>query len=215
MMNVVSANDMLLRFDREAHEAQTKVINAFVKDSVGRRIIERMLQDPTTRPLMELELNGCTTFQSARVLVAESLAQPKTFRARAQGFRGKVCEYLELTPLGMASLFDEHEGLEENRWIALLRGAIIGYSCVDYGSGICATRERLEAALEIPDPELLRRCVHFTSGDRQFPETSSLGTPINDTERTRASHWWSSAEVKNRSGKIHDLSAREQNCKGA
>jgi len=209
-MKVVCANDMLLKIDREAHEVQKRVIKTFVNDSVGQRIIERMLRNPTTRPLMELELNGCTSFQSARVLVAESFVQPKTFRARAQGFRGKVCEYLEPTSLGMAALFDEHEGLEDNQWVALLRGAIIGYSCVDYGSGICATRDRLETALELPDPELLHRCVHFASGEKQFPEAQSLGTLINDNQRAEASYWWSSVEAEKRSGQVLDFSSMRE-----
>lgn len=198
-------NDMLVKADRLAHQARQAVLQEYVTDAVGRRILARAMNSPTMRPLLELELNGCTSYRSARLLLSEELVARRTFKARAQGFRGRECEYIELTTLGMAALFEEQEGLEDNRWLALLRGSIVGYCCVDDGQGICPTRSFLETALELPDPDILERVVHPISGERQFPEAAALRKRIDPNQRAKMSHWWSAAEGGARSGLIVDL----------
>jgi hypothetical protein len=75
--------------------------------------------------------------------LSEELAIKTTFKARAQGFRGRECEFVEPSPLGMRILYEEHEGAEDNRWLGLLRGSLVGYCCIDDGQGICATRRFL------------------------------------------------------------------------
>lgn len=200
-------NDMLLRANISAAQARKEIYGEFIADEVGLRIIERALANPVFRPLLELELNGCTGFQAARLLLSEALVRPVTFKARTQRFRSRPCEALELTPLGNAMLWDEQEGLEDNRWLTLLRGSIVGYSCIDDGSGICPTRDFLETALEFPDPHVLKRCVVSSTGERQFTDVGDTLKPVDEERRVRASHWWSIVEGVDRSGRIVDLSA--------
>ena len=205
-LRIGKPNDMLLRADISAAQARREIYGQFIADEVGLRIVERVLANPVFRPLLELELNGCTGFQAARLLLSEALVRPVSFKARAQLFRSRPCEALELTPLGNATLWDEQEGLEDNRWFALLRGSIVGYSCIDDGSGICPTRDFLETALELPDLEILKRCVVSSTGERQFVDVGDTSKPVGEEQRAQASHWWSIVEGVDRSGRIVDLS---------
>lgn len=204
-MVVEKPNEMLIKLERSCHQARQAIIQEFVTDAVGKNLINRTLGHPTLRALLELELNGCTSYQSARMLVAEGLARAETFKARAQLLRGKQCEYLEISQLGHLTLFDEQEGLEDNKFLSLLRGAILGYACVDYGQGICLTRELFETSLELPDIEILKRAVLTGSGEVQFPELRSLKSLVDEKGRAQASHWWSSIDDVQRSGRIVDF----------
>lgn len=199
-------NDMLVKIDELACRARETVISEYVPDIIGRSLIRRLLRNPTIRPLLELELNGCTTFQSARILLGEGLVRTGQFKARASVFRGRLCECVEVTHLGREALLDELDGLEENRWIGLLRGAIVGYACVDQGYGICGRREFIEVALELPDPEVLRRIVHVPSGQRQFSVDIGSNKKVKDCERAKSAAWWSFHDEIRRTGRIIDLS---------
>lgn len=205
-MNGNTPNDLLVRLEQSCRMARHTVLLDYVGDDVvGRKLIERILALPNMRALLELELNGCTSYQSARSLVAEGFARVATFKARAQLLRGRRCEYLELTDLGRMALFDEQEGLDGNKYLGLLKGAILGYACIDYGQGICVTRELLETSLELPDSELLKRVVLVGSGEEQFPELKSVKSLIDAQARAKASHWWSTLDVAERNSQIVDL----------
>lgn len=87
----------------------------------------------------------------------------------------------------------------------LLKGAILGYACIDYGQGICVARELLETSIELPDSELLKRVVLVGSGEEQFPELKSVKSLIDAQARAKASHWWSTLDVAERNSQIVDL----------
>ncbi|SHL78935.1 hypothetical protein SAMN05444398_105268 [Roseovarius pacificus] len=204
-MRTVETNDMLLRADLLAHEARQAVLCEFITDSVGRRMVQRLLDNPTFRPLLELKLNGCTTYRGARLLAAEELVKLETFKVRPSPFRGEKFEALTITSLGEIFVSEEIDGLEENRWLSILHRSILAYSCIDDGNGICGTRSFIETSLELPDPEILKRLVSVWSGSRQFPEASTIPQQINDEQRANAAHWWSEASIVTRSGRIVEL----------
>ena len=196
---------MLLRADLKAHEARLNVLNEFITDLVGRRLIQRLLDNPSFRPLLEIELNGCTTYRSARLLAAEDLVKMEEFKVRAPPFRGRYCEAMQVTHAGEIVLIEELEGLEENRWLSILRQSVVAYSCIDEGNGICGTRSFIETALELPDPDILKRVVSPWSRCRQFPEASGIMQRLDEEQRASAAHWWSATTNMRRSGRIIEL----------
>ena len=160
---------------------------------------------PTVRPLLELELNGCTNFEAARVLLADSLIMPVKFKTRAQGFHGMVCEGIELTSFGFATLFENQEGLEGNSWWEFLTDAILGYACIDRGRGICGTRSRVETALELPDADIVKRLVFTGNGEPQLQREVRGSREINPALRASTASWWSDIGSAKRSGDVIDL----------
>lgn len=204
-MRVDGPNDMLVKADRLAHQARRAVLDEYVTDAVARRIIARAMSHPTWRPMFELGLNGCTSHRSTCFLVSDGLAETGTFETDAQGFRGRQCECLELTSSGTEAFQAEQARLERIPSLGPLRGALVGYCCIDDGQGICATRRFLQTALELPDPDILERVVRAESGEKQFPEAAASRKRIDDEERTKSSHWWSAIEGSARSGLIVDL----------
>jgi hypothetical protein len=165
-----------------------------------------MLGSPIIRPLLELELNGCTNFEAARVLMADELVLPVKFKSRAQGSHGMTCEGIELTNFGLSTLFQNQEGLDGNPWWELFRNAILGYACIDRGSGICGTRSRIESALELPDADILRRLVFIGNGERQLHLAVCGSKMIDSTLRASTASWWSHEADARRSGQIIDFS---------
>ena len=205
-MRTGKTNEMLLRADILAHQAKQSVIEEFVTDMVGRRLINRLLDNPPLRPLLEIKLNGCTTYRATKLLVAEEFVKIEKFKARMSPFRGRECEAIEITTLGEMTIFEEQEGVENNKYISILHQAILAYSCIDDGNGICGTRAFLETALELPDQEILKRLVGVWTGARQFPDAISFDQNLKDEQRAQAAHWWSEAGNLSRSGKIVELS---------
>lgn len=204
-MQTGETNEMLMRADLLAHEARQAVLREFITESVGRRLIQRLLDDPTFRPLLELKLNGCTTYRGARLLAPENLVKVENFKARPAQFRGKECEAIDITQVGEILIAEELDGLEENRWLSILQRSILAYSCIDDGNGICGTRAFVETALELPDPDILKRLVSVWNGSRQFPEATAINQKLNDEQRASASHWWSGSSSTARSGRIVEL----------
>lgn len=197
--------EMLIRADRSAHEAKQAVLREFITDEVGRRLIERLLDSPSVRPLLELKLNGCTSHRAARHLAVEELVTIVEFKVRPAPFRGRVCEAIEISPLGEIFLAEEQEGLEDNRWMSILQRSIVAYSCVDDGTGISGTRAFIETSLELPDPDILKRLVRVWGGARQFPDAAANLHRIEDEQRAGAAHWWSDMPTLKRSGRIVEL----------
>lgn len=208
-MRTGEINEMLLRADRSAHEAKQAVLREFITDDVGRRLIQRLLDNPLIRPLLELKLNGCTTYRAARLLAAEELVKTEEFKVRPAPFRGRKCEAIEISQLGEIMLLEEREGLEENRWMLILQRSILGYSCIDDGNGISGTRAFIETSLELPDPDILKRLVRIWGGDRQFSEAGSISHQLKDEQRASAAHWWSEAPSLKRSGRIVELPSHD------
>ncbi len=198
-------NDMLIEADRRAHEVRLAVYAEHVDDPVGRQMLSRLGNDLVFRSLLELELNGCTSYRGTQVLLAGELVSATTFKLRAGRFRGRECRSLQITSIGMAMMFSEQEGLEGNRWFEYLRGSVLGYACIDDGKGICTTREFLETSLEINDIEILKRCVHPFGGSFLFPETWGIAGKITEKTRASASKWWSPDVYPKRSGAIISL----------
>ena len=197
--------EMLLRADLSAHEAKQKVLREYITDNVGRRLIQRLLDNPSVRPLLEVKLNGCTSYRAARLLAAEELVKTVEFKARPAPFRGRRCEAIEISHLGEIFLSEEQEGLEENTWMSILPYSIVAYSCIDDGSGISGTRAFIETSLELSDSDILKRLVRIWGGDRQFPDASAVSHQIEDEQRAGAAHWWSSEPSLKRSGRIVEL----------
>ena len=199
-------NKMLVEIEEVTARLTQEILERHVGDPVARQIVKRAMEDRVFRALLELELNGCTTLLSTKVLQSEGLIRLTEFKARAAGFRGKHCEAVEITELGEARLWSEQEGLEDNRWLGFFRGSILGYACIDIGHGICATRSYVETALELHDYAIVKRLVHLNSGMRQFPDKQAAENIVSDAERAAAAHWWSALEGVKRSASIIDLS---------
>lgn len=201
-------NDMLVEFEVETRRAQQEVLNKYLSHPLGMALIRRMISNPILRALLELELNGCTSYRGVRLLVAEGFASVHTFKARAKLLHSRTCEYTQMTNLGYATMVQEQEGLELNQFMSLFRGAILGYACVDYGQGICITRELFETCLELSDVELLKRAVHAADGRIQFPELEAIKGVVNEELRARSATWWSILdENAPRSDRILDLAS--------
>ncbi|WP_370311717.1 hypothetical protein [Sagittula sp.] len=206
-MRKVDTIEMLLRADQSAYEAKQAVLREFITDNVGRRLIQRLLDNPSIRPLLELKLNGCTSYRSARLLAAEELVKIEEFKARPAPFRGRKCEAVEISQLGEILLAEEQEGLEENTWMSILQRSIVAYSCIDDGNGISGTRAFIETSLELSDSDILKRLVRIWGGARQFPDAGVASHQIEDAQRAGAAHWWSSEPNLKRSGRIVELPA--------
>ncbi|EIE51426.1 hypothetical protein C357_08950, partial [Citreicella sp. 357] len=54
-MRKLNTIEMLLRADRSAYEAKQAVLREFITDNVGRCLIQRLLDNPSIRPLLELK----------------------------------------------------------------------------------------------------------------------------------------------------------------
>jgi hypothetical protein len=204
-MNSGDTIEMLIRTDRSVHEAKQAVLREFITDAVGQRLIRRLLDSPAVRPLMELKLNGCTSYRAARYLAAEELVRIEEFKARPAPFRKRECEAIEISSLGEVLLAEEQEGLDENRWMSILRSSIVAYSCIDDGTGVCGTRAFIETSLELPDPDILKRLVRVWGGNRQFPDAATISHKIDDEQRADAAHWWSDMPRLKRTGRIVEL----------
>lgn len=114
-------------YDLAARRARDNALLERVTEPLARRFVTNLLNRPVLRPLLELEINGCTNYEGALVLLGQELIQVTTFRCRSTGLRGTECEALEFTNLRWATLNAEQEGLEGNRWMALFRGAVGSY----------------------------------------------------------------------------------------
>ncbi|MDV7142963.1 hypothetical protein R3X27_09720 [Tropicimonas sp. TH_r6] len=198
-------NDMLIEAERRAHKARLDVFAEHIDDPVGLRLLARLGGDLVFRSLLELELNGCTSFRGTQILMAGELVSLQAFKIRTGPFRGRECSSLQITGIGMAMMFEEQDGLEDNRWLEYLRGSVLGYACIDDGRGICATREFLETSIEIDDLEILKRCVHPYSGTFAFPEAWGMTGKVDAKTRASASKWWSSNISPKRSSVIISL----------
>ncbi|WP_170516993.1 hypothetical protein [Ruegeria atlantica] len=192
--------------DLAARKARDEVIVKSISQPLARRFVTSLLDRPFLRPLLELEINGCTSFEGALLLVGQELAHATKFRCRSQQFRGEECEALEISPLGWTTLAAEQVGLEDNRWMHLFREAIQGYVCVDQGAGICMSRPLYETALEIPDPALLERVVFINNGAKQFPHFRSGANQTDIGIRQEQSPWWSTDGQKRSCVDVFDLS---------
>tara|TARA_R100000935_G_C2841045_1_gene171016 strand:+ start:2831 stop:3448 length:618 start_codon:yes stop_codon:yes gene_type:complete len=202
------SNEMLVVMEKKVWADRREILEKYVPDRIARRVVQRLLTSPTVRPLLELELNGCTSRESARVLMAEELICISKFRSRAEAYRGEDCEGIEISHLGYSTLFDVQEGLEGNPWLSFIQGAIIGYACIDHGNGICGTRSRIESSLEHPDPEIFERFVFLRTGQYQFQGNRFSGLRVENKERAATASWWSVAGGVDRSGEILDLSTK-------
>ncbi|MEY8832103.1 hypothetical protein AB9K29_03020 [Phaeobacter italicus] len=205
-MQMNGSNDMLVEMEKRLRATQAEIFERYVPDRIARRIVERLLSSATIRPMMELELNGCTSSESARILMAEELISISTFRSRAKGFFGQECEGIELSSLGISTLFEVQEGLEGNPWMSFIQGAIIAYACIDYGSGICGTRSRIESSLDHPDPDVFERFVFLRTGQYQFQCNRFSKTRVDSEERASTAGWWSVVDDVKRGGDILDFS---------
>lgn len=197
--NMKSGLSFLRNADIAARSARDKVIIEAVSDAGAFHFMRRLLSNPTLRPLMELELNGCTNLEGALMLSSQEYVRTTRFRGRSARFRAREFEALEMTSLGASALMSEVEGLEENRWLNEFQTAVEGYVCVDQGAGICLSRSHFETALEIPDPELLERVVFLNNGMRQIAELHRREDFIDAECRRDHSIWWS-ATGKGRNG---------------
>ncbi|MDV7143520.1 hypothetical protein R3X27_12600 [Tropicimonas sp. TH_r6] len=195
-------NDMLIEADRRAHRARLDVFEEYIDDPVGRRVLSRLGNDIVFRSLLELELNGCTSFRGTQVLNAGGLVTLSAFKVRAGRFRGRECLGQQVSEVGRDFLFYEQEGLEDSHWLGYLRGSVLAYACIDDGHGVCATREFLETSVEIDDLEILKRCVHPYGGAYLFPEAWGLSGKVSDKSRASASKWWSATTGPERSSAI-------------
>ena len=205
-MCVDRGNGRLVEIELASRHSTREIVERYVRDPVARRIVTRALNDQVFRGLLELQLNGCTSFRLAKVLISEEMIRATPFKARTSEFRDEECDGIEISALGEARLWSEQEGLEENQWLGMLRGAVIGYVCIDNGQGICATRSFIETALELQDYSILKRLVEQHAGRRQFPALTTVDEAVDDEQRAAAAHWWSALEGVGRSGRILDLS---------
>lgn len=197
--------NIILLSELAARRARDEALKKELKPPLARRFLSKYLDHPVLRPLLELEINGSTSYEGALVLFGQELVKTTKFRCRSAALRGVNCEALEISSLGWAMLAAEQEGLEDNRWMQGLRAAIAHYACLDRGAGICMARAALETALEIPDPDILQRVVFLHSGMRQFANHPSQAQPIDDNLRSEHSFWWSIDGEKRKGVAVIDL----------
>lgn len=203
--NKKSGLSFLLNADIAARNARDRAIIEAVSDPGAFHFMRRLLSNPTLRPLMELELNGCTNLEGALLLSSQEYVRTICFRGRSARFRAREFEALEMTPLGAAALMAECEGLEENHWLSEFQTAVEGYVCVDQGAGICLSRSHFETALEIPDPEVLVRVVFLNNGMRQIAEMYRKEEFIDAECRRDHSIWWSGTGKGRKGVEVVDL----------
>lgn len=200
--------------DLAARRARDESLLEGVQQPLARSFVTNLLNRPVLRPLLELEINGCTNYEGALVLLGQELIQTTRFRCRSTDLRGAECEALEFSNLGWATLEVEQEGLENNLWMSFFREAIGSYACIDAGSGICMTRAHLETALEIPDPAILERVVFLNNGMRQFPNNYTQDQFIDDQVRRDHSSWWSLDGEKRNGVSVVDLAQKTSSSVG-
>ncbi|WP_164659546.1 hypothetical protein [Tropicibacter sp. Alg240-R139] len=203
--NKKSELSFLLNADIAARNARDRAIIESVPDAGAFHFVRRLLSNPTLRPLMELELNGCTSLVGALLLSSQEYVRTTRFRGRSARFRAREFEALEMTSLGSAALMSEIEGLEKNRWLGEFQTAVEGYVCIDHGAGICMSRPLFETALEIPDPEVLERVVFLNNGMRQIAEMYRKEEFIDAECRRDHSIWWSENGKSRKGVEVVDL----------
>lgn len=204
-MPVARPNDMLLEIEAAERKGREKVIQSYAKNFLDQRYISKAVDDKRLRASTEILLNGCTDFRSARFLQLEGLAKSVDLRSRSDHFREKIFSAIELTDLGQTWVLAQHEGREDERYYSIFEGAILGYVCMDAGEGICATREFMETAADLPDPEILERIVHPVSGEHMFPNAHSMKNRITDDQRAKTARWWSIDPRAPRKARVIDL----------
>lgn len=204
-MDVDRPNDMLVEIEVAEKLSREKIVSTYEEDMVGQKVLSRFVGDQMLRGMMELQLNGCTSFQFARSLLLDGMAELAQFKARSGRFRGTSYAVVEPTDLGLEWLSAQKEDLEEDPSFSTFRGAVLGYSCMDFGDGICSTRSFLETAMELPDPEILERVVHPQFRTHLFPQAHTIKGGVTENQRAKNAQWWSTDHLAPRLGRIIDL----------
>ncbi|WP_415182192.1 hypothetical protein [Phaeovulum sp.] len=119
-------------------------------------------------PLMELELNQCTSNQGGQILSHQGLARPSCFSSEAPLFFGKSFISLELTSTGENEFRQIFHELPHGHYSGHFGNALSAYSCIDEGSGICATQKFIEDAVNMPNLQILERLVDAETGAKHF-----------------------------------------------
>ena len=195
----------LLLADIAARKARDEAIRTAVTDPSAVKFITALLSRPLLRPLLELEYNGCTTYESALLLSSHELVRTTRFRCRSASFRGQEFEALELSHLGVEALFLEQEGFDGSRWMKMFQTGVEGYACIDHGAGVCISREHFETALDIPDPEMLERVVYLSNGARQISKGFRAEEFVDEACRREHSTWWTLDGKPRTSVEVADL----------
>lgn len=144
------------------------VCGSSAKPTTKKRV-SRYLRDPFWRPLLELDFNGCTSYENGLILKAAGYIRVGTFIGRVHSVRGMHIECIEFTDEGLNQLHYYHSNTHLDEPLLDLFNAIQNYAVVDRGAGIVATRSLLEPALEYEDGEILGRvCSLVRAGDSLF-----------------------------------------------
>uniref|UniRef100_A4WQQ1 Uncharacterized protein n=1 Tax=Cereibacter sphaeroides (strain ATCC 17025 / ATH 2.4.3) TaxID=349102 RepID=A4WQQ1_CERS5 len=167
------------------------------------------LTDPLWRPLVELEINGATSYEGALMLAGAGLVTSVSFVARSGRERGRSVPFVDFTDLGRECLNEYlcFSGKEDPCREALFQ-AIGSYLVVDRGSGIVATRSLLEVALEIDDWDILKRIRHLGTGCPfgMSYEVQPQDQAVTEEERMEMSQFFSDWDEERLGAKLIDLS---------
>lgn len=167
------------------------------------------LTDPLWRPLVELEINGATSYEGALMLAGAGLIISSSFVVRNGRAGGCSAPFVDLTSAGRESL-DEYlrfSGKGDSCREALFQ-AIGSYLVVDRGNGIVATRSLLELALEIDDWDILKRVRHLGTGGPfgMSHEVRPQDQAITEEDRMEMSQFFSDWDEERLGAKLIDLS---------
>lgn len=127
--------------------------------------IERLLDHPIYFALLELEVNGCTSFRGSVVLLTQSLAYYDEVSISLPVTGELKAPFLDLTSFGKKVILHELEETIGDRTLAYFRKELGQFLYVDDGYGFVATAARIREAASHLDYDFLMRLAHPTSGE--------------------------------------------------
>ncbi|ESW61052.1 MAG: hypothetical protein Q27BPR15_08560 [Rhodobacter sp. CACIA14H1] len=127
--------------------------------------IERLLDHPIYFALLELEVNGCTSFRGSVALLTQSLAHYDEVSISLPEASELTVPFLDLTNFGRKVLVHEVEETVGERTLTYFRKELGQFLYVDDGYGFVATAARIREAASQLDYDFLLRLAHPTSGE--------------------------------------------------
>jgi len=161
-------DDVLVRASLAAKRAWNNQLEIGLIDNEVINQFSTLLSHSFYRPLLELELNGCTNLRGARVLVESWLAKPVDYSMVCDWTAQSRFEGLEISKIGRNELRATIEDMGGCKYLPDFKRAIRIYLCIDEGHGICASSGLIRRALADSSQPLLGRLVFVNCGGRQF-----------------------------------------------
>ncbi|PYF09249.1 hypothetical protein C8J30_110123 [Rhodobacter viridis] len=176
--------------------------------ALARKRVSRYLDNPIWRGLVELHLNGATSFEHGLMLRGAGLLRPARFFVLAGDLAGRELDCVEFTDLGLEQLHGtlSFKGADDPCREAIYR-AVSSYLVIDRGNGIVATRSALEVALEIDDRDLLSRACSLVSGCPMALPPPARSKGATEEDWMEMAEFFSNGDDDRRGAAIIDLAA--------